>query len=96
MADNNLTKKLEEQLQPELDRMRADHDRFMRLLAKMPEPSDDQKRALAEANSPEGWQRSLDEVTARILEPKRKFPLGGLVFLLAVAVLTAVIFGSLR
>jgi hypothetical protein len=64
MSDDPLFKKLQEELQPEMDRMRADHDRFMRLVAQMPEPSEAQKRAIAEANSPEGWQKAIAEVIA--------------------------------
>jgi hypothetical protein len=96
VADDDLTKRIKEHVQPELDRMQADHDRFMRLLAKMPEPSEIQKRAIAEANSPEGWQRALDEVIAEVQRPKRKAALIGLLSLLALAVLTAIFLGSLR
>ena len=49
-------------MQPELDRIRADHERFLRLVAQAPEPSEEQKRAIREANSPEGWQRAMDDV----------------------------------
>jgi hypothetical protein len=74
MADKDLVDKLLKEIQPQLGRMHADHDRFMRLVAKMPPLSDDQKSAIAEANSPEGWQRALDEVTAKISKPQRKLP----------------------
>ena len=57
-------KRLQGEIQPEMDRMSADHDRFMRLVARMPEPSEAQKRAITEANIPEGWQKAIAEVIA--------------------------------
>jgi len=75
MTDENFSKRLNEKLQPELDRMMADHDRFMQLVAKMPEPTEAQKRAIAEANSPEGWRRAIDAVDAEVRRQKRKVPL---------------------
>jgi len=57
---------------PELDQIRRDHERFMQLLARMPEPSEAQKRAMAEANSPEGWERALKEVIADVIGAKRR------------------------
>ena len=45
-----------------MDRMQAEHERFMRLIAQMPEPFEAQKRAIAEAYSPAGWQRAIREV----------------------------------
>jgi hypothetical protein len=64
MSDDRQFKKLQEGLQPEVDRMRADHDRFMRLVARLPEPSEAQERAIAEASSPEGWQKAIAEAIA--------------------------------
>jgi hypothetical protein len=63
MSDVWRLKKLQEELQPEADRMR-DHDRFMRLIAQTPEASEAQKRTIAEANSPAGWRKAIAEVTA--------------------------------
>ncbi len=41
--------------------MFVDHDRFMQLVAKMPELTEDQKRGIAEANNPKAgsaqWMR---------------------------------------
>jgi hypothetical protein len=65
MSDDDLSKRLLREIQPEIDRMRADHERTMRLIAAMPEPTDEQRRAIAEANSPEGWRRSIDDVVAQ-------------------------------
>ena len=97
MIEKSVIDRLLKEMQPELDRQRADHDRFMDLLAKMPPLSDDQKRAIAEANSPEGWQKALDEVTAKILEPTpRKFPVAGMVLLLAIAILTVFVVSLFR
>ena len=42
MADGNLSKRIKEKLQPELDRMLADHDRFMQAAAEMPPPTEAQ------------------------------------------------------
>ncbi len=55
---------MSDEREPEMDRMRADHDRFMQLLARLPEPSEADKRAFAEANSPEGWQKAFAAVVA--------------------------------
>jgi hypothetical protein len=44
--------------------MRADHERFMQLVARMPEPSEADKRAIAEMNSPAGWKKAIAEVIA--------------------------------
>lgn len=41
--------------------MRAEHGRFLQLVARMPEPSEAQKRAIAKTNSPEGWQKAIVE-----------------------------------
>src|SRR5208283_2528128 len=62
LSDDPLSSKLQREIQPELDRMQAEHERFMRLVAQMPEPSEAQKREIAEANSPAGWQRAINEV----------------------------------
>jgi hypothetical protein len=43
--------------------MRADDEAFMRLLAQMPEPTEDRRRAIAEANSP-SWQLALRDLLA--------------------------------
>jgi len=64
LSDDALRAKLQKEIQPEMDRMQAEHERFMRLIAQMPEPSEAQKRAIAEANSPAGWQRAIREVIA--------------------------------
>jgi len=44
--------------------MRAEHERTMRLIAQMPEPSETEKRAIAEMNSPVGWRKAIAEVIA--------------------------------
>lgn len=59
-----LLAKLSKEIQPEIDRMQADHELVMRLIAEMPEPSEDQKRAIAKAHDPAGWQRAIREVLA--------------------------------
>ena len=50
---------------------------LMQLVAKMPEPTDEQKRAIAEANTPEGWQRAFDAVDAEVRRSKSGAPLVG-------------------
>ena len=94
--DEDFSKRLNEKLQPELDRMFADHDRFMQLVAKMPEPTDDQKRAIAEANSPEGWRRAIDAVNAEVRREKRKVPLWSIAVWLGLIALTCLMLGALR
>ena len=76
MGDDRLSKKLQKELQPELDRMRADHA---------------QKGGIAEANSPEGWQKAIAEVIAdgRPQHRKAKY------WLLAGAIVVAVVGGVL-
>lgn len=64
LSDDALRAKLQKEIQPEMDRMQAEHERFMRLIAQMPERSEAQKRAIAEANGPAGWQRAIREVIA--------------------------------
>jgi hypothetical protein len=94
MMDEDFSKRLNERLQPELDRLLADHDRFLQLLVKMPEPSEDQKRAIAEANTPEGWQRAVDAEVG--VTQKRKVPLWSVAVWLSLIFLTCVVIGALR
>jgi hypothetical protein len=72
MSDDPLSDRLKKELQPELDRMRAEHDRRMRLIAQMPEPTEAQKQAIAEMNSPEGWQSAIAEVMADATRKRRR------------------------
>jgi hypothetical protein len=62
MSDDPAFERLKREVQPELDKLQADHERTMRLIAQMPEPSAADKRAIAEMASPEGWQRAIREV----------------------------------
>lgn len=73
-----------------------DHERFMALVAKMPEPTDEQKRAIAEANTPEGWQRALDAVDADVRMPKRKVPIWSVVVWLGLIAATCLALGALQ
>jgi hypothetical protein len=63
MSEADFSKKLQGEINPELDRMRADDEAFMRLLAQMPEPTEDQRLAIAEANKP-SWQLALRDLLA--------------------------------
>jgi hypothetical protein len=65
MSDDDLSKRLQREMQPEIDRMWADHERTMRLIDAMPEPSEEQRRAISEMNSPEGWRRSIKDIIAQ-------------------------------
>jgi len=97
MADGNLSKRIKEKLQPELDRMLADHDRFMQAAAEMPPPTEAQKRAIAEANSPEVWQRAMDAVEAEVHGTrKREVPLWSVAIWLGLIALTCLVLGSIR
>jgi hypothetical protein len=95
--DEDFSKRINEKLQPGLDRMMADHERFMQLVAKMPEPTEDQKRAIAEANTPEGWQRAIDAVDAEVRGTQnRKVPLWSVAIWLSLIFLACLILGALR
>lgn len=76
VSNVELLAKLQKGIQPEMDRMQAEHERVMRLIAQMPKPSEDQKRAIAEANSQAGWQRAMREVIEQAKQsssdPKRR------------------------
>jgi hypothetical protein len=66
MSGDDLLKRLQRETQPEIDRMRADHERTMRLIDAMPEPTEEQRRAISEMNSPEGWRRSIADVINQV------------------------------
>lgn len=89
MSDDPLHDRLHKEVQPELDRMRAEHERIMRLIAQLPEPSESDKRAIAEMASPEGWQRAIEEVIRNASSKHRKAKL----WLLGIVVIVAVVCG---
>lgn len=57
-----MSDELNKRLQPELDRLYADHERTMRLIAEMREPTEAEKRAMAEMATPEAVQRTIREI----------------------------------
>jgi hypothetical protein len=63
MSDDDFSNTVQRGINPELDRIRADDEAFMRLLAQMPKPTEEQQRAIAEANSA-GWQLALRDLLA--------------------------------
>jgi len=91
MSDDPLYDRLHKEVQPELDRMRAQHERTMRLIAQLPEPSEADKRAIAEMASPEGWQRAIKEAMGNV-DPKRR---KAKIWLLVIVVIGAVACGIL-
>ena len=96
MSDDPLYDRLH---QPKLDRMRAEHERTMRLIARPPEPSEANKRAIAEMASPEGWQRAIKEVIGNVGSKRRRAKLWLLVIALigaAVVRETVELFGPTR
>jgi len=65
----------------------------MQLVAQMPEPSEAQKRAIAEMNSPEGWRKAIAEVMADGRPKHRKakyWLLAGAIVVAAVGGLVAI------
>lgn len=95
MTDDEFSKQLSKELKPELDRMYADHERFMRLVAQSSEPSEVQKQAIREANTPEGWQRAYEAAVtlANEEEPRqqRKLPLWAYAVLFVVGAVIAAV-----
>jgi hypothetical protein len=96
MTDENFSKRLNEKLQPEVDRIMADHERFMQAASKMPEPTEDQRRAIAEANSPEGWERALNDVLRESQNPQRRVLLWSVAFWIGLVALTCITLGALQ
>ncbi|WP_213775096.1 hypothetical protein [Bradyrhizobium sp. dw_78] len=96
MTDEDFSKRLNKKLRPELDQIFAEHERFMQLVAKMPEPTEDQKRAVGEANSSEGWARALDEVSKTTKKSQRKVPVWSVAVWLGLVLITCLILGSIR
>ena len=91
MSDDPLFEKLQLETQPELDRIRAEHERFMQLVAQMPELSEAQKRAIAETNSPEGWQQAIAEVMGDGRPKHRKAKYWLLVGVIVVAAVSGIV-----
>jgi hypothetical protein len=97
VSDDRQFKALQSEVQPELDRMRTEHERIMRLIGQMPEPSEAGKQAIAEMNSPEGWRRAIAEVVADGRPQRSKAKYWVLAGVIAVALMGGVLLvGLLR
>ena len=57
-----LLKRAKTEAEPELNRMHAEHDRFMRMIKSGPKPTEDQKQAIREMASPEGMKLAAREL----------------------------------
>ncbi len=91
MSDDPLYERLRKEVQPELDRMWAEHERTMLLIAQMPEPSEADKRAIAEMASPEGMERAMQEVIDNARIKRRKAKLWPIVIVVIAAVVCGIL-----
>jgi hypothetical protein len=91
MSDDPVSDRIQKEIQRELDRLRADHERTMGLIKRMPEPSEADKLAVAEMTSREGWQRAIDEAISDTSPEPRKLMLRVILLSMALPVVLSLL-----